>query len=131
MLLATGGGNLVYFEIGPGTLTQVRHVQLEYEVSCLDINPVGEDPDRSHLAAVGMWTDISVRIFSLPNLEMITKEGLGGEIIPRSVLFCAFEGVSYWFVYASFSVDESMYGAPALTCSWMWLWVRYPICYVP
>jgi DNA damage-binding protein 1 len=68
-------------------------VQLEYEISCLDVNPVGNDPNRSHLAAVGMWTDISVRVFSLPNLELITKESLGGEIIPRSVLFCAFEGV--------------------------------------
>ncbi|KAK2660168.1 hypothetical protein Ddye_006701 [Dipteronia dyeriana] len=37
-----------------------------------------------------MWTDISVRIFSL-----LTKENLGGEIIPRSVLLCSFEGISY------------------------------------
>lgn len=95
VLLATGGGNLVYLEIGHGELFELKHVQLEYEISCLDINPVGDDPDRSHLAAVGMWTDISVRIFSLPNLELITKENLGGEIIPRSVLFCAFEGIPY------------------------------------
>lgn len=95
VLLATGGGNLVYLEIGDGELFESKHVQLEYEISCLDINPVGDNPDRSHLAAVGMWTDISVRIFSLPNLELITKESLGGEIIPRSVLFCAFEGIPY------------------------------------
>ncbi|KAJ6314556.1 hypothetical protein OIU78_018102 [Salix suchowensis] len=42
-----------------------------------------------------MWTDISVRIFSLPDLNLITKEPLGGEIIPRSVLLCSFEGISY------------------------------------
>ncbi|RZB74856.1 DNA damage-binding protein 1 [Glycine soja] len=42
-----------------------------------------------------MWTDISVRIFSLPDLSLITKEQLGGEIIPRSVLLCDFEGISY------------------------------------
>ncbi|KAJ7544909.1 hypothetical protein O6H91_09G098400 [Diphasiastrum complanatum] len=95
VLLATGGGNLVYIEIGRESLKELKHIQLEYEISCLDINPVGDDPAHSHLAAVGMWTDISVRIFSLPNLEMITKEHLGGEIIPRSVLFCAFEGVPY------------------------------------
>ncbi|CAM6089835.1 unnamed protein product [Calypogeia fissa] len=95
VLLATGGGNLVYLEIGQGVLTELKHVKLEYEISCLDINPVGDDPNRSHLAAVGMWTDISVRVFSLPNLELITKESLGGEIIPRSVLFCAFEGIPY------------------------------------
>eukprot|EP01018_Ginkgo_biloba_P003844 Gb_36569 [translate_table: standard] len=95
VLLATGGGNLVYLEIGDGTLTEVKHIQLEYEISCLDINPIGDNPNHSELAAIGMWTDISVRIFSLPNLELITKEYLGGEIIPRSVLLCKFEGVSY------------------------------------
>eukprot|EP01018_Ginkgo_biloba_P031082 Gb_27300 [translate_table: standard] len=95
VLLATGGGNLVYLEIGDGTLTEAKHVQLEHEISCLDINPIGDNQNRSELAAVGMWTDLSVRIFSLPNLELITKEFLGGEIIARSVLLCTFEGVSY------------------------------------
>lgn len=95
VLLATGGGHLVYLEIGDGILQEVKHAQLEYEVSCLDINPIGENPNQSHLAAVGMWTEISVRIFSLPDLNLITKEHLGGEIIPRSVLRCAFEGVRF------------------------------------
>lgn len=91
--MAIGGGHLVYLEIGDGKLTEVKHIQLEYEISCLDINPIGENANSSSLAAVGMWTDISVRIFSLPNLDLVTKENLGGEIIPRSVLICAFEGV--------------------------------------
>ncbi|KAK3419095.1 hypothetical protein EUGRSUZ_H04822 [Eucalyptus grandis] len=95
VLLATGGGNLVYLEIGDGILKEIKHVQLEYEISCLDINPIGENLHYSQLAAVGMWTDISIRIFSLPDLNLITKENLGGEIIPRSVLLCAFEGISY------------------------------------
>ncbi|XP_010906318.1 DNA damage-binding protein 1a [Elaeis guineensis] len=95
ILLATGGGHLVYLEIGNGKLVQAKHIQMEYEISCLDINPIGENSHYSSLAAVGMWTDISVRIFSLPSLELLTKENLGGEIIPRSVLLCNFEGVSY------------------------------------
>ncbi|KAI3988674.1 hypothetical protein MKX01_027038 [Papaver californicum] len=95
VLLATGGGHLVYLEIGDGKLAEAKYAQLEYEVSCLDINPIGENPNFSQLAAVGMWTDMSVRIFSLPGLDLIRKEQLGGEIIPRSVLLCAFEGVSY------------------------------------
>ncbi|XP_022762655.1 DNA damage-binding protein 1a-like [Durio zibethinus] len=95
VLLATGGGHLVYLEIGDGTLTRVNHAQLEYEISCLDINPICENSNYSQLAAVGMWTDISVSIFSLPDLNLITKEQLGGEIIPRSVLLCSFEGISY------------------------------------
>ncbi|CAN0877348.1 DNA damage-binding protein 1a [Linum grandiflorum] len=95
VLLATGGGKLVYLEIGDGILTEIKHTQLEYEISCLDINPIGENPNHSQLAVVGMWTDISVRIFSLPDLSIVRKEYLGGEIIPRSVLLCSFEGISY------------------------------------
>ncbi|XP_048331269.1 DNA damage-binding protein 1a [Ziziphus jujuba] len=95
VLLAAGGGHLVYLEIGDGLLTEAAHAQLEYDISCLDINPIGGNSSYSQLAAVGMWTDISVRIFSLPDLKLITKEHLGGEIIPRSVLLCAFEGISY------------------------------------
>ncbi|KAG5515910.1 hypothetical protein RHGRI_036826 [Rhododendron griersonianum] len=95
VLLATGGGHLVYLEIGDGTVTEVKHAQLEYEVSCLDMNPIGENLNYSQLAAVGMWTDISVIIFSIPDLNRVTKENLGGEIIPRSVLLCSFEGISY------------------------------------
>lgn len=93
VLLATGGGHLVYLEIGDGVLNEVKYAKLDYDISCLDINPIGENPNYSNIAAVGMWTDISVRIYSLPDLNLITKEQLGGEIIPRSVLMCSFEGV--------------------------------------
>ncbi|KAJ8548958.1 hypothetical protein K7X08_030924 [Anisodus acutangulus] len=95
VLLATGGGHLVYLEIGDGVLNEVKYAKLDYDISCLDINPIGENPNHSTIAAVGMWTDISVRIYSLPDLNLITKEQLGGEIIPRSVLMCSFEGISY------------------------------------
>nr|XP_009587164.1 DNA damage-binding protein 1 [Nicotiana tomentosiformis] len=95
VLLATGGGHLVYLEIGDGVLNEVKYAKLDYDISCLDINPIGENPNNSQIAAVGMWTDISVRIYSLPDLNLITKEQLGGEIIPRSVLMCSFEGISY------------------------------------
>ncbi|XP_031130290.1 DNA damage-binding protein 1-like [Ipomoea triloba] len=95
VLLATGGGHLVYLEIGDGRLIESKHAKLEYDISCLDINPIGDNPNYSHLAAVGMWTDISVRMYSLPELNLIRTEQLGGEIIPRSVLLCSFEGISY------------------------------------
>ncbi|KAL4310885.1 hypothetical protein GQ457_01G007460 [Hibiscus cannabinus] len=91
ILVATGGGHLTCFEIKDGKLTKVKHAQLEYEISCLDINPIGENSNSSQLAAVGTWTDISVRIFSLPNLMLITKQQLNGDIISRSVLLCSFE----------------------------------------
>ncbi|GKC77797.1 pol polyprotein [Tanacetum coccineum] len=69
-----------------------KHAQLEYGVSCLDINPIGDNPNYSKLAAVSMWTGISVKIFSLPDHTLNAEEHLGGEIIPRSVLLCASKG---------------------------------------
>ena len=35
------------------------------------------------------------RLIKLPSLEEITKEYLGGEIIPRSILMAKFEGTNY------------------------------------
>eukprot|EP00271_Cylindrocystis_brebissonii_P010251 TRINITY_DN26392_c0_g1_i1.p1 TRINITY_DN26392_c0_g1~~TRINITY_DN26392_c0_g1_i1.p1 ORF type:complete len:1092 (+),score=241.19 TRINITY_DN26392_c0_g1_i1:211-3486(+) len=98
VLLATGGGSLFYFEIGAGALEEKQSVKLEFEVACLDVSPLEEGEERAHLAAVGMWTDMSVRIFSLPGLTPVVKEKLGGEVIPRAVLFCSFEKVPYLLV---------------------------------
>ncbi|KAL7103856.1 hypothetical protein ACP275_08G205700 [Erythranthe tilingii] len=37
----------------------------------------------------------SVLGYSLSNLNLLTTELLGGEIIPRSVLMCSLDGISY------------------------------------
>ncbi|KAH9288236.1 hypothetical protein KI387_032353 [Taxus chinensis] len=95
VFLATGGGNLVYLEIGEGSLNEVKHLEIEYDVSCLDINPIGDNPMRSELAVVGLWKEHSIRIFSLPNLDLVTSRNLGEDVPPRSVLLCRFEGISY------------------------------------
>ena len=34
--------------------------------------------EKSDLVAAGLWTDISVRLLRLPNLEEVTKVKLGG-----------------------------------------------------
>ncbi|XP_077558107.1 DNA damage-binding protein 1-like [Haemaphysalis longicornis] len=82
-------------DIGDGTLAQISHVVLENEVACLDITPLTVGAERSSLCAVGLWTDISIRLLSMPSLEQLWKENIGGDIIPRSVLLMAFEGDNY------------------------------------
>ncbi|KAF5741515.1 DNA damage-binding protein 1b-like [Tripterygium wilfordii] len=94
VLLAAGEVHLVDLEIGDGKLTKVNCAQLEHAISCLDINPVGENPNYSKLAAVGMWTEISVGIFSMPDLTLKEKVHLEGGIVPCYVL-CSFEWISY------------------------------------
>lgn len=95
VLLATRGCNLVYLEIGEGSLTLKGHKKIEYDVSCMDITPIGQDSKRSELAAVGLWNDQSIRIYSLPDLKLIQSLQFAENVVTRSVLFCNFEGISY------------------------------------
>jgi len=59
VMLATGEGNLVYLEVSDGKLEEKGRVKLDAEVSCVDMSPLGEDPDRSQMAVVGTW-DVQV-----------------------------------------------------------------------
>ena len=68
---------------------------LDYEVACLDISLLDESTSKSDMVAVGLWTDISACVLSLPSLALLNSEKLGGEIIPRSILMTSFEGINY------------------------------------
>lgn len=94
VILSTGSA-LYYLEIHPNELILKGNTTLDVEVACLDISPLGDGTTTSELVAVGLWTDISARILRLPDLSEATKELLGGEIIPRSVLMACFEGHDY------------------------------------
>lgn len=52
--------------------------EMEHEVACLDITPLGDSNGMSPLCAIGLWTDISARILKLPSFELLHKEMLGG-----------------------------------------------------
>jgi DNA damage-binding protein 1 len=67
---------------------------MSYEVACLDINLCTSDP-KSSLCAVGLWTDISVQILSLPHFEELYTQPLAGDIIPRSILMVVLGEVCY------------------------------------
>ena len=53
-------------------------------MACLDISPLKEGETKSGLLAVGLWTDISARIFKLPNFESLHVEMLGGGRVPKN-----------------------------------------------
>ncbi|PRD17833.1 UNVERIFIED_CONTAM: DNA damage-binding protein 1 [Trichonephila clavipes] len=67
---------------------------MNYEIACIDINPL-DSRAISDICAVGLWTDISIRIVHLPSLKELHKEMLGGDIIPRSILCTTFENMHY------------------------------------
>ncbi|KAF8774370.1 DNA damage-binding protein 1 like protein [Argiope bruennichi] len=85
---------LYYFEIFEEEIRQTGHTIMENEVACLDVNPL-DSAEKTPICAVGLWTDISIRILNLPSLKEIHKEMLGGDIIPRSILATTFESMHY------------------------------------
>lgn len=58
--------------------TLLSTTEMEHEVACLDITPLGESSSESPLCAVGLWTDISARVLKLPCFSPLHKEMLGG-----------------------------------------------------
>lgn len=58
--------------------TFLSTTEMEHEVACLDITPLGEAGGESPLCAVGLWTDISARVLKLPCFTALHKEMLGG-----------------------------------------------------
>ena len=106
VLLATGGRQLHLLRVEGGQWAEVATTTLEHEVACVAL--LGGDAPGDELAgeametdearplppmaAAGLWTDLSVRLLALPSLSEVHSEPLGGEVIPRSLLFAPFEG---------------------------------------
>jgi hypothetical protein len=49
------------------------------------------DKQKANICAIGLWTDNSVRLLSLPTLEELHKEIVSTEL-PRSLLLITLEG---------------------------------------
>ena len=99
VVLATEGCGLVYLEVqereGAMALVQAGQLTLEHEIACLCLAPADGSAaggQASDWLAVGLWTEISLRLLRLPSLETAQTELLGGDVIPRSVLISVFEG---------------------------------------
>lgn len=91
------GRHLYFLAIENKQIVLKGHSILDYEIACIDISPIGDNV-TSEICSVGLWTDISVQLLHLPTMKLIYRESLGGEIIPRSVLMCRFDGILYLLV---------------------------------
>ncbi|CAM9860641.1 unnamed protein product [Discosporangium mesarthrocarpum] len=125
VVLACGGGNLVLLRVDASSqkLVEDAHVKLENEIACLSLNPQnnqspmeldtegamqvdgvlgGGDATKSAeldaLVAVGMWTDMTVRLLALPSMEEMAKQSLGESTQARSVMMATLGDVHYLFV---------------------------------
>lgn len=70
------GGEIFYFELdSAGQLMEMMSLDLELEISCLDIGEVPEGRVGSPFLAVGCW-DNSVRILSLSSGDLLKQRSL-------------------------------------------------------
>ena len=122
--VATSAGNVVFFKIDEGAITEVAHAAIDGEISCLNLNPIGkasldfrssdslrrvrylikrrqnpkfytgENADEASLLVVGTWS-MKVHLFSLPSLQIVNSHELGGEVMPRSILLALLEEKPY------------------------------------
>ncbi|VDP04978.1 unnamed protein product [Soboliphyme baturini] len=96
-LVAASGRDLYYLTISDKKVTQVNTTKLDNEVACLDMSPIGVY-NKSEVFAVGLWMEISVLLIHVPSMNVVTKESLGGDIIPRSLMLYKFEALIYLLV---------------------------------
>eukprot|EP01130_Rhizamoeba_saxonica_P005114 TRINITY_DN2053_c0_g1_i2.p1 TRINITY_DN2053_c0_g1~~TRINITY_DN2053_c0_g1_i2.p1 ORF type:complete len:637 (-),score=155.68 TRINITY_DN2053_c0_g1_i2:20-1930(-) len=98
-VLLACGNTLIYIGIEDMKLVEKKSLTLEYEISTLDITPIGDgNPTSSQVCTVGLWTENSVGIYTVPDFVEISKTILSEEIIPRSVLLVTMGSNTYLLV---------------------------------
>lgn len=118
LVLSAGNDNVVLYletDLELGTVSKKGSATTEHEVACLSLDTFAIAPgNKSSYCALGLWTDISARILSVPAMEEVTSTVLGGEFLPRSVALTSYEGSDYLLVglgdghLFTFSVAEGM-----------------------
>lgn len=91
-IIALNNKMLLYFTVEGGALVERKQVQLEHEVSCLDVTPVTVGT-AAQLVACGFWQSRSIQIFSLPELNPVGQSSVVQQrfpAVPSSILIHRF-----------------------------------------
>ena len=97
-VVCASGDQIYYLDIDDGSLSGVAEGRLDCEIACIGIGPRDVNARKASFCVVGLWKEISVRLLTLPSFDLMHKELLGTEIIPRSVLLVNFDGTCYLLV---------------------------------
>ncbi|CAK4097320.1 unnamed protein product [Aphanomyces euteiches] len=110
LVVALSGGILLYFQTQGTALVETAQTKMTHEIACLDITPLydykvnehGRHWEAQNLSTtrciVGLWSELSVSIVSLPTLAIESSVLLGGEVLPRSLLSVRFQDKPYLLV---------------------------------
>lgn len=97
ILLGISGGSIVYLEISRnGELSPVSVKKFKNEISSVNIFKI--DGMQSTYCAIGTWTDVAVRILSLPSLDQVECKKTPGDVVPRSILISELSNNTYLFI---------------------------------
>ena len=78
-VVIASGTEVNYFEIMEGEIVPLGSTNLDFQVSCLDITPFSNF-ERTDYVALGLWTDMSIKIVRVPDFKELHYEKLGGGI---------------------------------------------------
>jgi len=88
-ILLGAGKTLVLLTVQGRKFVQQKQVQMDEEISCVDITPLNGSSTAA-FAAVCMWREHTVRVLHTSTLEEVLRERLG-ETVARSVLLAQFD----------------------------------------
>lgn len=92
LVFAQAGGQLTYMEldVSSKSLAVICSTALEHDIACLSLEPIASSlfwdtqanaqSSKSSLLTLGLWTDNSVRILSLPHLHEVQQVRLGADV---------------------------------------------------
>ncbi|VDN05556.1 unnamed protein product [Thelazia callipaeda] len=92
------GAILIYLEATVNGISVITQVEGNFEISCLDISPIGDASSQSELCAIGYWTDLSVALLKLPFLKEVIREKIPGDMLSRSIMLSYMEKTLYLLV---------------------------------
>ncbi|GAC93396.1 pre-mRNA-splicing factor [Pseudozyma hubeiensis SY62] len=91
-VVALSDKSLLHLSVEAGALTELRKVQLDHEVSCLDVSSLVAG-EAARFVACGFWQTRTVQIFSLPDLAAVGQSSVVQQrlsAVPRSILLHQF-----------------------------------------
>ncbi|KAJ1026698.1 hypothetical protein NDA16_002296 [Ustilago loliicola] len=92
LVIALSDKSLCYLVVESGALVERNKLQLEHEVSCLDISSTTPG-QAAQFAACGFWQTRTIQIFSLPDLLPVGQSSVVQQrfaAVPRSILLHRF-----------------------------------------
>lgn len=145
LAISQNGGKLTLYELDStmSKLILTSSVVLDYDVACMSLRPISlvsteemivedveeevsveqkKESPRATILVVGMWSDRSLRVLALPNLQELSRVFLTGDIQARDVLPIKLGTINYLLVgigdgsLVSFHLElKSEDGLPTLT----------------